>query len=157
MPDDAEHRRKSIAANASRLRKFRGRPAGAAHSTGVASRGATFAGRQESRVEFAPRPVRSAGRNQVREGCHRTQFPTTPGQRRAFCLSGCKWPGDDGGTVRYDASMRSAKVGKQRSASGASRSLARALPTLKFPRSASPRPAVGKPAPAGSVKGRRNG
>ena len=60
--------------------------------------------------------------------------------------------------VRYDAVMRSPKVGKQRSASGAFTSLSRALPSLKLPRSVPrPKPVVGKPAPAGSVKGPRNG
>lgn len=52
--------------------------------------------------------------------------------------------------------------GKQRSASRPL-SVARALPKLKLPRSASstsaarPKPQVGKPGPAGNVKGGRNG
>jgi hypothetical protein len=57
--------------------------------------------------------------------------------------------------------MKSPKVGKQRSASGAF-SLARALPKLQLtsapPVSAArPKPQVGKPPQAGSVKGGRNG
>ncbi|HEY0370973.1 MAG TPA: hypothetical protein VGD79_03180 [Thermoanaerobaculia bacterium] len=58
--------------------------------------------------------------------------------------------------------MRSPKVGKQRSASGAF-SLSRSLPKLGLPPSsasklvARPRPVVGKPKPGGSVKGGRNG
>ncbi|MDP9191012.1 MAG: hypothetical protein M3P06_04840 [Acidobacteriota bacterium] len=53
------------------------------------------------------------------------------------------------------------KYGKQRSASGAF-SVARALPALALPRSASamsaarPKPKVGKPGPAGNVKSGRN-
>jgi hypothetical protein len=59
--------------------------------------------------------------------------------------------------------MKSPKVGKQRSASGAF-SLSRALPKLKLPPSGltrsvarRPKPEVGKPAPGGGVKGGRNG
>lgn len=49
------------------------------------------------------------------------------------------------------------KYGTQRSASGAF-SVARALPKLALPRSAArPKPQVGKPGPAGNVKGGRNG
>ena len=54
------------------------------------------------------------------------------------------------------------KYGKQRSASGAF-SVARALPRLALPGSPSttsaarPKPQVGKPGPAGNVKGGRNG
>jgi hypothetical protein len=54
------------------------------------------------------------------------------------------------------------QFGKQRSASGAF-SVARALPKLALPRSASTtsaaraKPKVGKPGPAGNVKGGRNG
>lgn len=63
--------------------------------------------------------------------------------------------------VGYDGAMKSPKVGKQRSASGAF-SLARALPKLRLtsgpPVSASrPKPAVGKPPQSGNVKGGRNG
>jgi len=59
--------------------------------------------------------------------------------------------------VGYDGAMRSPKVGKQRSASGAF-SLSRSLPALKLPRSVPrPKPVVGKPGPAGTVKGPRNG
>jgi hypothetical protein len=53
-------------------------------------------------------------------------------------------------------------VGKQRSAVR-SLSVARALPKLNLPQSsasavpARPKPRVGKPGPAGDVKGRRNG
>jgi hypothetical protein len=59
--------------------------------------------------------------------------------------------------------MKSPKVGKQRSASGAF-SLSRSLPKLKLPASAvttssaaRPKPKVGKPPGGGSVKGGRNG
>ena len=58
--------------------------------------------------------------------------------------------------------MKSPKVGKQRSASGAF-SLSRSLPKLKLPVSAPiggaarPKPKVGKPPAGGSVKGGRNG
>ncbi|HJQ38166.1 MAG TPA: hypothetical protein VKB93_13600 [Thermoanaerobaculia bacterium] len=58
--------------------------------------------------------------------------------------------------------MKSPKVGKQRSASGAF-SLSRSLPKLKLPVSAPsqsaarPRPQIGKPGPGGGVKGGRNG
>ncbi|HUP62206.1 MAG TPA: hypothetical protein VNA69_17505 [Thermoanaerobaculia bacterium] len=58
--------------------------------------------------------------------------------------------------------MNHPKYGKQRSASGAF-SLSRALPKLKLPRSsaaqsaARPKPQIGKPSPAGGVKGGRNG
>ena len=58
--------------------------------------------------------------------------------------------------------MKSPKVGKQRSASGAF-SLSRSLPKLKLPASAvpgnasRPKPNVGKPPGGGSVKGGRNG
>ena len=64
--------------------------------------------------------------------------------------------------VGYDEAMRSPKVGKQRSASGAF-SLSRALPRLRLPASAvtpsgpRPKPKLGKPGPGGSVKGGRNG
>ncbi len=64
--------------------------------------------------------------------------------------------------VSYDGAMKSPKVGKQRSASGAF-SLSRALPKLSLPVSAPrhsaarPKPVVGKPNPGGSVKGGRNG
>jgi hypothetical protein len=54
------------------------------------------------------------------------------------------------------------KVNAQRSASGAF-SLSRSLPSFKLPLgaagqpgSARPKPKVGKPSPAGGVKGRRN-
>jgi hypothetical protein len=53
------------------------------------------------------------------------------------------------------------KVNAQRSASGAF-SLSRGLPSFKLPLGAAgqsgarPKPKVGKPSPAGSVKGRRN-
>ncbi|HEX2834119.1 MAG TPA: hypothetical protein VHW00_14005 [Thermoanaerobaculia bacterium] len=57
--------------------------------------------------------------------------------------------------------MKSPKVGKQRSASGAF-SLSRSLPKLKLPASATPvvsrpKPRIGKPSPGGGVKGGRNG
>ncbi|HEY0156561.1 MAG TPA: hypothetical protein VGF28_04640 [Thermoanaerobaculia bacterium] len=58
--------------------------------------------------------------------------------------------------------MKSPKVGKQRSASGAF-SLSRALPKLRMPGSvpkggvARPKPRVGKPQPGEPVKGGRNG
>ena len=59
--------------------------------------------------------------------------------------------------------MKSPKVGKQRSASGAF-SLSRSLPKLRLPVSAPPiggaarpKPKVGKPPAGGSVKGGRNG
>lgn len=60
--------------------------------------------------------------------------------------------------------MKSPKVGKQRSASGAF-SLSRALPKLRMPGSVPvggaarprPKPQVGKPSPGGSVKSGRNG
>jgi hypothetical protein len=64
--------------------------------------------------------------------------------------------------VRYDGAMKSPKVGKQRSASGAF-SLSRALPKLSLPVSAPrhsaarPKPSIGKPNPGGTVKGGRNG
>jgi hypothetical protein len=58
--------------------------------------------------------------------------------------------------------MKSPKVGKQRSASGAF-SLSRSLPKLKLPTSAAsqsgrrPKPQIGKPGPGGGVRGGRNG
>ncbi|HEX8172782.1 MAG TPA: hypothetical protein VF824_19755 [Thermoanaerobaculia bacterium] len=58
--------------------------------------------------------------------------------------------------------MRSPKVGKQRSASGAF-SLSRSLPKLRLPASAlttsapRPKPQIGKPAAGDRVKGGRNG
>jgi len=67
-----------------------------------------------------------------------------------------------GGAFYYDSGVKSPKVGKQRSASGAF-SLSRSLPKLKLPVSAPaqsaerPRPRIGKPSPGGGVKGGRNG
>jgi hypothetical protein len=56
--------------------------------------------------------------------------------------------------------MKSPKVGKQRSASGAF-SLSRALPKFRLPGSIAtgsrPKPKVGKPNPGGNVDSGRNG
>jgi len=54
--------------------------------------------------------------------------------------------------------MRSPKVGKQRSASGAFGSLSRSLPSLRLTHSVPrPKPVVGKPNSPSGVKSPRNG